>query len=81
MTSCPCHRLRVGKISGGRRSRTSWSWATKLKPALLVPPGGSSDCTLVTMKLTGHLSLGYTTIIQDEDGSSFLPWTNSALCP
>ena len=68
-------------ISGGRRSGTSWSWATKLKPALLVPPGGSADTTWVVMKLAGYLSLEYTTIIQGVDGSPFLPWAHSALCP
>ena len=54
---------------------------TKMEPVLLVPPGGSADRTLVATKLTGYLSLGYTTIIQDEDESLSLLWTNSALCP
>ena len=44
-------------------------------------PDGSADPSWVAMKLTGYLSLGYTTIIQGVDGSPFLPWTNSALCP
>ena len=68
-------------IYRGRRPRMSCSRATKMEPALLVPPGGSADGTMAAMKLTGCLSLGYTTIIQDEDGSPFLPWTNSVLCP
>ena len=59
----------------------SWSWATKLEPALLVHPGGSADSTWVAMKLTGYFSMEYTTIIQDMGGSPFLPRTNSALCP
>ena len=81
MTSFPCQSPEVGILSGGRRSGTSWSWATKLEPALLVPAGDSADPSWVAMKLTGYLSLGYTTIIHGVDGSSFLPWTNSALCP
>ena len=68
-------------ISGGRHSGTSWSWATKLEPALLVLPGGSADPSWVVMKLTGYLSLEYTTIIQNVDGSPFLPLAHSALCP
>ena len=81
MTSYPCHSPQVVIISGGRRSKTSWSWATRLEPALLVSPGGSVDPTWVAMKFIGHLSLGYTTIIQGVDGSYVLSWTNSALCP
>ena len=42
----------VGIISGGRRSGASWSWATKLEPALLVPPGGSADPTWVCDKVS-----------------------------
>ena len=61
----------VGINSGGRRSGTSWSWATKMEPALQVPPGGSADLTWVVMKLAGYLSLIYITIIQGVDGSPF----------
>ena len=73
MTSYPCYSPYVGILSGGRRSRTSWSWATKLEPALLIPPGVSADPIWVAMKLTDYLSLAYTTIIQGVDGSPFLP--------
>ena len=81
MTSYLCHSPKVGILSGGRRSGTSWSRATKSEPALLVPPGGSADPTWVVMKLAGYLSLEYTTIIQGVDGSTYLPWAHSALCP
>ena len=60
-------------ISGGRHLGTSWSWATKLKPVLLVPLGGSADPTWLVMKLAGYLSLGYSTIIQGVGGSPFCP--------
>ena len=39
--------------------------------AFVGPPGGYADRTLGAMKLTGYLSLGYTTITQDEDGPLF----------
>ena len=40
---------------------------------LLAPRDGSADCTLVVTKLPGYLSLGYTRIMLDEDGSPFCP--------
>ena len=51
----------------------SWSWASGLEPALLVPPCGSAYPTWVVVKLAEYLSLGYTIIIQGVDGTPFCP--------
>ena len=70
------HHIRaiLGRYNFWRSSLgTSWSWATKLEPALLVPPGGSADPNWVVMKLEGYLFLGYTTILQGVEGSPFCP--------
>ena len=53
----------------------------QMEPALLVLLGGSADPFWVVMKLAGYLSLEYTTVKQGVDGSPFLPWAPSALCP
>ena len=68
----------VDIIHGGRRSRTPWSLAVNMGPALLVPPDGFAGHALVAMKLAD--SLEHSTIVQDQDNCN-LPWTKLALCP
>ena len=76
--STVCHSIRMVQVVRWHHirtialsSRTSWSWATKVEPALLVLPCGFADPTWVAIKLAGYFSLGYTIIIQDVDGSPF----------
>ena len=71
------HNLRTREVSGGRCLMTSLSWASKMEPAFMVAAYGSADRTMVAMNLAGYLSLEYITNVRDEDGTLFLPWTNS----
>ena len=73
MASSLHDNFQVCVVPGRHHSRTSWLWAIKVGPALLVLLDGSAHHTLVAAKLTSYLSLGHAGIVQGKDRCSLFP--------